>query len=191
MSNLPKNYQYAIPLTKPCDDDLDAYFELRSLLESVKDWVKTGKGLFIYSEGKGNGKTSWACKIMNEYFRKVAMTNNMRCRGLYVNVPEFLQQLRNNMDNPSDELQQILHRLKTADLVIWDDIGCENPSSWVREQLYTHINYREANGLSQMYTSNLLPETLDEEKYLGERIVSRIIGQCVMIKFVGEDRRRV
>lgn len=194
LSNMPKKYQYGVALTAP-DEDLDTFRALKAWQDNVEENIQQGKGLFLYSRTKGNGKTSWCCKIMNEYFRKVALANNLRCRGLYVNVPEFFQDLRNLMDMGTDEdrirMRDLIENIKTADLVLWDDIGTESPTKWVREQLYIFINHREANGLSQFYTSNIPPEELVDEKMLGERIVSRILGQCDAYEFFSTVDKRV
>lgn len=188
LSNLPKRYQFDIPLI--AGQDMESFIKLRDFMDNVVENVEQGRGLVLYSKTKGNGKTSWACKIMNAYFKAVALTNNMRCRGLFLNVPDFLQKIRENFNNPSEETQELIENVQEADLVIWDDIGTENPSDWVRERLYTFINKREAEGLSNIYTSNIPLETLENNKYLGDRIVSRILGQCSVIEFVGGDRRR-
>lgn len=189
LSNIPKKYQYELPLTSPTIDR-DSYIRLKDFMDNIKENVELGNGVFLYSERKGNGKTSWACKLMNAYLRHVALTNNMRCRGLFVNVPRFLQDIRNNFSNPSEQTQDMIKEIHRADLVIWDDIGAENPSDWVRESLYSFISTREADNLSQIYTSNVSLETLRSNEYLGERIVSRILGQCMVIKFFGDDMRQ-
>jgi DNA replication protein DnaC len=190
MSNMPKRYQYAMPLIPPTEDR-DAFLFLRDFQLDVVRHVEEGHGLFIHSSTKGNGKTSWSCKIMNEYFRHVAMTNNLRCRGLFVNVPDFLDQLRDNMDDkePNEELEDLKNHIKTADIVIWDDIGTENPSKWVRQTLYKFINYRESNGKTQIFTSNIPLADLSAEDYLGERVVDRIKGQCEIVRLSGQSKR--
>ena len=188
LSNVPARYQKDMQLVPdPCDRELFLY--LKDFRTSVVDHVKQGHGLFLCSKNKGNGKTAWACKILADYFKHVALANNLRCRGLFVSVPEFLQDLRKNMDSFDEDLLDFQNNIKRVDIVIWDDIGTENPSKWVREQLYTFINHRESRGLCQIFTSNLLLEELDHEQYLGSRIVSRIKGQCKVIEFKGTDKR--
>lgn len=190
LSNMPKKYQYALPLSAP-DDDYDAYIYLNEFKDKVEEHIEKGHGLFIHSKTKGNGKTSWACKIMNEYFRRVAMNNNLRCRGCFVNVPKFLDMLRDDMnaETRSESLLELREHIMTADLVIWDDIGTENPSKWVRQTLYKYINHREAEEKSQIFTSNVSLGDLVRDEYLGERVVDRIRGQCHQIEFIGSGKR--
>lgn len=188
LSKMPKRYQYEMPLI-PDPDDRDTFEFLRDFRTTVERHVNEGHGLFIHSLQKGNGKTSWACKIMNEYFRRVALSNNLRCRGLFVNVPLFLDQLRANMDERTDEMQEFQDDIQSADLVIWDDIGTEIPTNWVRQTLYKFINYRESNGLAQIYTSNISLMDLKKDDLLGERIVDRIKGQCKILEIKGSSKR--
>ncbi len=198
LSGLPKRYRYEL-LLKPDGVDLDKFRELKSWTtvdevdgkhhHNVLDKVGRGLGLFLWSAGKGNGKTSWAAKIMQAYFRAVGVTNNMRTRGLFVNVPELLEDMRRNMDNPTDEHKKLMGLLKTVDLVVFDDIGTESPTKWVREQLYILINKRYSEGLCNIFTSNISLAQLGHEEVLGDRIASRINGSCDLIEFGGTDKR--
>ena len=202
MSGLPKRYRHNIPL-RPDGVDLERFRQLkdwihveeeivegkRTFRHSIVDKVKNGLGLFIWSETKGNGKTSWAAKIMQGYFRAIGVTNNLRTRGLYINVPEFLEDMRNNMNNPTEEHQRLVNLVKKVDMVIFDDIGTESPTKWVREQLYIIINKRYAEGLCNIFTSNMSLAQLGHEEVLGDRIASRIQGSCEIIEFRGQDKR--
>lgn len=193
MSYMPLRYQRNVSLNLEDTDegakDRGQYLFLKAWMENVESNVELGNGIFIYSKNKGNGKTAWTCKIMNEYFKKVALKNNLRCRGIFINVPSFLQLMRDAMDSPSEETEEMIASIKSADIVIWDDIGTENPSNWVRERLYDFINYRYSNSMTQLFTSNLSLDELAHEKFMGERIVSRIKGQCQIIEFFQSDRR--
>jgi DNA replication protein DnaC len=193
LSHMPIRYQRNVVLNLEDTDegakDRGQYLFLKQWLENVEENVNMGNGLYIHSKGKGNGKTAWSCKIVNQYFMKVALKNNMRCRGIFVNVPAFLQELRDAMDNPSEELNEKVNNIRSADIVVWDDIGTENPSNWVRERLYDFINHRYSNEMTQIFTSNMTLDELAHEKFMGERIVSRIKGQCQTIEFFQSDRR--
>lgn len=186
-SKLPKKYQGLFNL-KLDGVDLQVYKQLIDFKENIIENVKDGRGLFLYSPNKGNGKTSWACIMLNEYFKKVALTNNLEPRGKFISVPMFLRELREDMfENEEPKLTGLKRQLKEVDIVIWDDIGTEKPSDWVRETLFSFINYRIANNMSQFYTSNVtLPEL---KSNLGERIISRIKGQCLDLHFRGADKR--
>ena len=62
MSNLPKYRWFPEPLY--ADKDLNAFRELKAIKDDIKNWVKEGNSLYLYSESYGNGKTSWAVNLM-------------------------------------------------------------------------------------------------------------------------------
>jgi DNA replication protein DnaC len=135
-------------------------------------------GAFFYSDRKGNGKTSWACKILQEYFKQIIKNRAFsmkHCHGVFVNVPLLLRQLR-DYENNSEGIAEMFEKLQNAELVIWDDIGAEIPTNWVREQLYILINHRDSYLRTNIYTSNVKLEELKKDENLGERIVDRING---------------
>lgn len=192
LSNMPMKYQFEKDNElRPEVVDHSAFISLRDWKNNVLENVEKGRGVFIYSTTKGNGKTTWVCKLMNEYFKKVALKNNLRCRGLFINVPQFLEDLKRSFDNPDEKLQEMIQNIKTADIVIWDDIGTETPTSWVRTLLYSFINERDGNLKSQFFTSNVSLEQMEQEEWLGERIVSRIVGCTDLFEFTGTIDRRV
>lgn len=131
--------------------------------------------------------TSWAIKLMQEYFNQVWYGNRFRCRGLFVFVPEFLSLVRKNMYNPSKEFIDFEDRVKQADLVIWDDIGSSKLNESDSLQLLTYINKRELDLKANIYTSNVSHDKLNE--LVGNRLASRIWNKSIRVKLVGMDRR--
>lgn len=189
---MPERYQYAIPLQ--CDEghpDRQNFETLAQFKRDAVSLIENGAGLFLFSKNKGNGKTSWACKIANHYIGQVARGRMDMGIVVFISVPDFLRELRANFNAEtfSGEVANKIDLIKTAELVIWDDVGTEIPTKWVRETLYQFINHRESNGLSQFYTSNLPLKTLATEEYLGDRIADRIRGQCLPIEFKGISQR--
>lgn len=110
--------------------------------------VDEGRGLYIWGKSTGNGKTSWACKIMSYFFRKIAFNTGLENEGLYIFLPTFLEDLRDNYDNKDPEFDEILRMIKTCRLLIIDDIGAERVTDWVRERMVSIINTRVSNNLT-------------------------------------------
>lgn len=186
LSRLPVRYQYNIPLV-PDKADMESYLALDEYMKSVVERVEAGEGLYIYGN-TGNGKTSWASKIMSYYFRKIAFKSGLENEGLYIFLPTFLEDLRASYDNKDPEFEEVLSMVKACKLLIIDDIGAEKMSEWVSERLLSIINTRVSNGLTTIYTSNLSVTEL--ESRIGKRIASRILGSSKVIKLVGADKRR-
>lgn len=186
LSRIPEKYRYNIPL-KPEPADVPAFEALNDYKETVLTHIEAGEGLYIWSKSTGSGKTSWACKIMSHYFRKITFNTGLENEGLFIYLPTFLEDLRNYYDTKDPEFEEVLEMLKKCKLLIIDDIGSEKFTEWVRERLVSIINTRVSNGLTTLYTSNLSPEELKAE--LGDRISSRILGSSGVIEITGGDRR--
>lgn len=175
--------------------DLDAFIFLRDYMINAYKNIKTErKGLFLWSERKGNGKTSWAIKILKEYFRQLHRTVETfeGPKGLFINVPILFDDLRAGIDDPAPKIKRLEKLIETVDILILDDIGTEAPTKWVKEKLYIFITKRELAGLPTIYTSNHDLKTLESEELLGERIVDRIYKQAGdnIIQLHGGSKRR-
>lgn len=186
LSRIPEKYRYNIPL-KPEQVDIRSFEALNEYKETVIDRVEAGEGLYIWGKSTGSGKTSWACKIMSHYFRKIAFFTGLENEGLYIFLPTFLEDLRDSYDSKDPDFEQVLSMVKECKLLIIDDIGAERVTSWVRERMVSIINTRVSNNLATIYTSNLSPEELKVE--LGDRIASRVLGSSQVIEIAGGDRR--
>lgn len=186
LSRIPERYRYNIPL-KPQEADVPAFEALNAYKEKVLENVEAGKGLYIWGKSTGNGKTSWACKIMSHYFRKIAFDTGLENEGLYIFLPTFLEDLRNSFDDMDPDFEQVLSMLKCCKLLIIDDVGTERVTEWVRERLVSIINTRVGAGLATIYTSNLSPEELLEK--LGDRVSSRVLDRATVVEITGGDRR--
>ena len=187
LSRIPLKYRYQISLVADAEDN-DAFEFLADFKENIVDHVEAGDGLYIWSANTGCGKTSWACKIMSHYFRKIAFSSGLENEGLFIYLPTFLDELRNSYSKSTPEFEEELDMVNTCKLLIIDDIGAEKPSEWVRERIVSIINTRSANGLSTIYTSNLSLQGLSER--LGDdRISSRIRGSVTEVHLSGKDNR--
>ena len=187
LSRIPLKYQYRMDLI-PDDKDLRAFEVLNEFKENILSHVDKGEGLYIWGENTGNGKTSWACKIMGYYFRKIAFKSGLENEGLYIYLPTFLDDLMNSYKNPTPEFEEELEMVKKCKLLIIDDIGAERVTEWVRERLVSIINTRSSNGLCTIYTSNLSLKGL-ADKQGDARISSRIKGSVTEINLLGKDNR--
>lgn len=187
LSRLPDKYCYNIPLV-PEGGDLDSFEYLNDFMKNIEAHVEAGDGLYIWSERCGNGKTSWAAKIMSHYFRKIAFKSGLENEGLYIYLPVYLDELRASYDKePEPEWLELTDMLTGCKLLIVDDIGAEKNTEWVNERLLSIINTRLMNGLSTIYTSNCSIEELGAR--MGERIKSRIKGSTHEVHITGKDKR--
>lgn len=180
-------YRYNIPL-RPEQIDREAFIKLKGYVDNVVERVENGDSLYIYSENTGNGKTTWSSKIMNQYIRKIVARTDLENEALYLNVSLFVEAMRNQYSEYSNDIARLREEAMNCKLLILDDIGAERPSEYVCERLYDLINHRYTNMLATIYTSNLTPFELGDR--LGSRIESRV-RSAEQIKLVGADRRTI
>lgn len=186
-SQIPIRYRHNIPL-KPEQVDRQAFMFLKEFSEDITNKVEAGESIFIFSEVTGNGKTTWATKIANQYIRKIVSTSLLEDEVLYLNVSLFLDQLKGQFSNFNEGISELQEMAKKCNLLILDDIGAERPSEYVCERLYDLINYRYTNMLTTIYTSNLTPNEIGDR--LGSRIESRV-KSAYQVNLVGSDRRTI
>jgi len=102
MSRLPKNRMKALVL-KPEVEDLDSFVRLKSVKDDIINFVDNGCSLYLFSTNTGNGKTAWAIKLLLKYFDEVWCGNGFKPRGVFINVPNFLRMVTENVMNPTPE----------------------------------------------------------------------------------------
>ena len=182
-SGIPKNRQF--PQELVADVDLTAYRKLADIKLDIVDFVESGSNLFICSQNTGNGKTSWAIKLMLRYFNEIWAGNGFRVRGLFVNVPTLLLQLK-NFDNPLSE--DFKKKLMEVDLVVWDEIASTSISNYDYGNLLMFLDYRISAEKSNIFTSNAVSSN-ELEKNVGSKLASRIWNTSTVVEFKGKDRR--
>lgn len=185
MSNLPKYMWF--PQALYADKDLPAFRELKNIKDDIKNWVKEGNSLYLYSRSFGNGKTSWAVKLMLAYFNQIWRGNCFRTRGIFISVPEFFDRERLRMSNQDDEFVRIRDSLLDADLVIWDDVSIVKMTDYNSATFFNFVDARVLSGKANIFTGNLDHERLKE--FVGGRLASRIWNTSQVIEFVDEDKR--
>ncbi len=167
--------------------DYNEFTELANIEKNIDSFIQNGQNLYIHSTNCGNGKSSWALRMIESYFNKIWPKTDLICRALFINVPRFLIALKDNISNPSEYINHIKDNIATADLVVWDDIASKVGSEFELNHLLSLIDLRIANGKSNIYTSNLSKEAIYEA--LGERLASRICNMSHEIELHGSDKR--
>jgi DNA replication protein DnaC len=184
-SGLPKAKQKAIGLWLVDDIDEDAFNRLAEIRKDIVNFVESGKNLYICSDYTGNGKTSWAIKMLHTYFHHTAVGNYDNLKGMFVSTTELLLQLK-DFNNPLPKAY--LDNLKNVDLVVWDDIAVSGMSQYDFTQLYTIIDKRILAEKSNIFTSNQ-PTVKGFANAMGNRLASRIYYTSEIVELKGKDMR--
>ncbi len=186
MSRLPKNRMKALVL-KPEVEDLDSFVRLKSVKDDIINFVDNGCSLYLFSTNTGNGKTAWAIKLLLKYFDEVWCGNGFKPRGVFINVPNFLRMVTENVMNPTPEFIELKRLIAEVDLVVWDDIGATKLSDYDHKNLLSFIDQRVLSEKSNIYTGNLPGDALPEA--LGQRLASRVYNESSVVELFGQDRR--
>ena len=183
-SGLPKSKYMPIRLS-PQSNDRRAFERLADIREDIDEFVEQGRNLYICGKTPGNGKTSWAIKMLQTYFVYVSEGNIFNVKGMFVSVPDLLLKMK-DFNNPLPN--EYKENLKSCDLLILDDIAVTGISQYDYLQLFTLIDGRMLSGKSIIFTSNVI--SLKElEHAIGERLASRIWGNSTVIEIKGGDMR--
>ena len=189
-SLVPEAKQYGIELV-PEQCDIKSFEFLNEIKNDIKNFVDNGENLYIFSSHFGNGKTSWAIKILTKFFNDIWSGNGFQTRGIFLHVPTFLTKIKSNIGMKDVEFEKMREELVTVDLVVWDDIASTGLSDFDHTNLLTYIDIRKMNDLANIYTGNLNDDEPNRElsKALGNRLASRVWQDSTLVELLGSDRR--
>lgn len=160
------------------------------------------KSLYLFSENPGTGKTTTAAGLISAWLVEHYLGSLKRNRQALQQPAYFLdvnswQELYTGFTRPnipqdiaeqnSRPYYRQLETAKRVPFVVLDDIGVRSASDGFRGDLHTIINYRCANGLPTVYTSNLPIE--DMATVFDARLYDRMRDMCLELHFGGESAR--
>lgn len=183
-SGLPKTKHNPIHLS-PQPHDRRAFDKLADIKYNIDEFVEQGKNLYICGKTPGNGKTSWAIKMLQMYLYYVAEGNILTVKGMFVSVPELLLKMKDFSNPVSNEYKE---NLKKCDLLILDDIAVTGISQFDYLQLFALVDGRMLAGKSTIFTSNIT-DIKKLADVIGERLASRVMGNSTVIEIKGGDMR--
>ena len=166
--------------------DKKKYEYLATVKQNIEDFIKQGCSLYIYSKYPGNGKTSWAIKLLNEHIKNVCESdnNNNDLVGLFVNVDELLV----TQVKPLKINHYYLNLCKNVDLLILDDIGCSKITVLEEQILRTIINTRLLNGKATIYTSTAIDDDLVDN--IGLRLANMVLDASAIVELTNPPQRK-
>lgn len=158
----------------------DVVQEVRRYVRDIDAKLDAGHGLWLMGD-VGTGKTTLAMIVSK------AALDAGRTVAIY-SLPRLLNLIRGAIETDAG-MVGFLERLTSVDLLHIDDLGVENSTEWVLEQLYSIVNTRYEDERAMIVTTNLRYEDLVEQ--LGERTVSRLVAICGNgLPLFGDDDRR-
>lgn len=173
----------------------------RDFLEGEHEPIKN---LYLWSDAKGNGKTSTAAALMNEYLFmgwKASVTIKADIKqppAYWLDVNNF-QTLYNKFtragiaqsiaEKTSLEYYEMMEIASSAPFVVMDDLATRSATEAFRADLHDIINQRMVKGLITVYTSNIPLDSLPE--IFDERLTDRIRNNTIELHFTGSSHRGI
>lgn len=167
--------------------DRESWEYLEEVREDVVENVQNGSNIVLISSNVGNGKTSWAARLLQRYLAETALDGNLTCKGKFINCATLLSSLADFNYINTAEFSDEFKILKTCELLVLDEIGAGRLNKVSYPYFYEIINYRIDNQLSIISTTNYKEEELVE--FLGERLYSRLFDLATVVEFVASNVR--
>lgn len=181
---LPKAKYKAIKLI-PQLVDKETFKHLAEIRKGIVEFVENGNNLYICGDNPGNGKTSWAIKMLQTFFHYTAEGNLWNLKGMFVSVPDYLLKAK-DFNNPLSK--DYKDKLLKVDLLILDDIAVTGISEYDYLQLFTLIDKRMLAEKTTIFTSNVTNKSA-LVKSVGDRLASRIWFNSEIVEIKGGDMR--
>ena len=141
--------------------------ELERAFKAAQKFAEKPKGWLVLHGSYASGKSHLAAAIAN-------YRSGEGAPPLFIMVPDLLDHLRSTF-NPESTVSydRRFDEVKTAPLLVLDDLGTESMTPWVKEKLYQLFNYRYNAALPTVITS------AEKFSQIDPRIQSRMLDRRI------------
>lgn len=149
---------------------IDQLKSLQRALKIAHTFAERPKGWLVYEGTYGCGKTHLAAAIAN--YRA-----GLGDPPLFVMVPDLLDHLRAAFSpNAGTSYDRRFDEVRTAALLILDDLGSQSATPWAKEKLHQLVNYRYNAELPTVFT---FAKESNEQHQIDERIITRMLDERI------------
>lgn len=148
--------------------------------------MESGKGLYICG-GNGTAKTLMAASVAKAYAEDGKTVR-------FVSSVQMLADFKDTYGNGRSEAE-VFSELNGCDLLVIDDLGKENPTSWASTMLYSVIDGRYGSMKPVVVTTNYAEQELVDrmgrsyDDSTARAMMSRLIEMTEKVVMDGPDRR--
>lgn len=161
-----------------------------AITDFVKRFEEKPKGLYIYGNF-GIGKSYLMAYLANLLSKTYLQSTTM------LHYPTFVVDIKNAIKDGS--VKERIDEIKLAQVLVLDDIGAEQHSPWVRDDvLQVILQYRMQENLPTFFTSNFSFDDLErhfasgksgDETWQAKRVMERIRYLARDLHLKGKNRR--
>ncbi|WP_261087004.1 primosomal protein DnaI [Streptococcus mitis] len=188
--NLPASLRKA-SLAQVDLDDLGRLPVFEKLLAFVEQYPTIRKGLYLYGDF-GVGKSFMVSALAHDLSEKRGVSSTL------LHYPSFVIDVKNAIGDGN--VKTLVDELKLSEVLILDDIGAEQSTAWVRDEiLQVILQYRMQENLPTFFTSNFDFEDLEkhfakvkqgpDEIWEARRVMERIRYLAEETRLEGVNRR--
>ena len=128
---------------------------LSKAFRAAQEFAEHPRGWLVMIGKTFSGKTHLAASIGN-YRQKTGDS------PMFVVVPDLLDHLRATFSPTSSiRYDDLFNQIRTAPLLILDDLGMQSASPWAKEKLYQIFNYRYNAEMPTVITTSMALEEMD------------------------------
>ena len=172
-------------------DDVRRLTVLNRMIKFVNDYPNNLKGLYLYGDF-GVGKSFMVAALAHDLSEKRGVSTTL------LHYPSFVIDVKNAIGDGN--VKTLVDEIKLAEVLILDDIGAEQSTAWVRDEiLQVILQYRMQEDLPTFFTSNFNFEDLEkhfakgkngnDETWEARRVMERIRYLAEETRLEGENRR--
>ena len=172
-------------------DDEKRFTVFQRLVEFSEAYPHVRKGLYLYGDF-GVGKSFMVAALAHDLSEKRGVSSTL------LHYPSFVIDVKNAIGDGN--VKTLVDELKLSEVLILDDIGAEQSTAWVRDEiLQVILQYRMQEDLPTFFTSNFNFEELEQhfakgkhgndETWEARRVMERIRYLAEETRLEGVNRR--
>ena len=172
-------------------DDEKRFTVFQRLVEFSEAYPHVSKGLYLYGDF-GVGKSFMVAALAHDLSEKRGVSSTL------LHYPSFVIDVKNAIGDGN--VKTLVDEIKLSEVLILDDIGAEQSTAWVRDEiLQVILQYRMQENLPTFFTSNFNFEELEQhfakgkhgndETWEARRVMERIRYLAEETRLEGVNRR--
>lgn len=191
-ANIPQRFLTAKLDNYFPDQNNSSQAEIKKVVSRfIDDYPAVLKGILLQG-AIGVGKTRLLCTIATELLQKIDDLD-----VYYIDWNDLVREMRSGEAHASrdfDVINQLIFKLTSVDLLLFDELGGSRMSPWVYDNIYYLFNKRYNNKKATICASNYLDTSIANQETLtqrvGERIRSRLYEMTDAYQLDGSDFRK-